>query len=49
MKHILPDVRKGVRIHKWMQSLKPVQAGIIVAVNYAKNTVCWPIIVPFRQ
>ena len=32
-----------------MQSSKPVQAGIIVAANYAKNTVCWPIIAPFRQ
>jgi len=32
-----------------MQSSEPVQAGIIVAANYAKNTVCWPIIVPFRQ
>ena len=28
---------------------KPAQAGIIVAANYAKNTVCWPIIVPIRQ
>ena len=32
-----------------MQSSKPAQAGIIVAANYTKNTVCWPIIVPFRQ
>ena len=32
-----------------MQSSKPVQAGIIVAGNYTKNTVCWPIIVQFRQ
>ena len=32
-----------------MQSSKPVQAGIIVAANYAKNSGCWPIIVPIRQ
>lgn len=48
-KHIVPDVRKDVRIHKWMQSSKPAQAGIMVAANYTNNTVCWPIIVPFRQ
>ena len=32
-----------------MQSSKPAQAGIMVAANYDKNTVCWPIIVPIRQ
>ena len=32
-----------------MQSSEPVQAGMIVAANYVKNTVCWPIIVPIRQ
>ena len=48
-KHIVPDVRKDVRMHTWMQSSKPVQAGIMVAANYAKNSGCWPIIVPIRQ
>ena len=32
-----------------MQSSKPVQAGIMVTANYAKNSGCWPIIVPIRQ
>ena len=36
-------------MHTWMQSSKPVQAGIMVAANYAKNSGCWPIIVPIRQ
>ena len=32
-----------------MQSSKPVQAGIMVAANYDKNSGGWPIIVPIRQ
>ena len=32
-----------------MQSSKPVQAGIMVATNYDKNSGGWPIIVPIRQ
>ena len=36
-------------MHTWMQSSKPVQAGIMVAANHAKNSGCWPIIVPIRQ
>ena len=32
-----------------MQSSKPLQAGIMVAANYDKNSGCWPIIVPIRQ
>ena len=32
-----------------MQRSKPARAGIMVAANYAKNSRCWPIIVPIRQ